>query len=512
TSSELPTKVALDVYDHSDGATISSENSTSTPLGSGATFTGTSIDATEYVTALIQIYADQDSATDGLKIQSSTDDVNWDHSHDYNYEANKGLHYEASIPGRYFRIVFVNGAVAQTKFRMQVKLLKGPAQDHIHPIEKVIDGGHPAKITRSILTGKYEQDNTYHNISAKLIPNTGEYALNSIMNLASGLGDAFGRLRTAEPLTLFDSKQIFDNQPLFWDDSETSGTGTTSTHNPDEAATTLSVSAATAGTRVRQTFQRFNYQPGKSLFVAMTARMTTPENGLNVKIGYFDDNNGLFFEMNDLNMSVVRRTNVTGTPVNVPVLQSAWNMDPMDGTGPSKITIDPTKTQILFVDMEWLGVGTARMGFFVDGIAYYCHAFHNANSLDQVYMSTPNLPIRYEITNDGTSGAASIKQICSTVISEGGQQKTGVLRHKDSGLISGLSTGTVYALIGIRLKSGYIGMNALIENISAIATSQNDKCHWELRFNPTVAGTFTYADETNSGIQVAAGASSNTVT
>ena len=74
--------------------------------------------------------------------------------------------------------------------------------------------------------------------------------------------DAFGRSRVSEPYTVFDSKQLGSNQSLFWDDQETSGSGTSSDYSEDTSSTTLTVSATTAGTRVRQTFQRFNYQPG----------------------------------------------------------------------------------------------------------------------------------------------------------------------------------------------------------------------------------------------------------
>jgi len=490
---------------------VDAGNSTIVTLAAGGVFTGEAIAIDEYISALAMIYSDVDSAVDGVEFQTSVDNVNWDHSHPYFYEANKGLHYEASLPGSYFRLKYTNGSTIQTVFRLSIKLSKGALQDHVHPIEKTIDGEHPAKIVRSVLTASDPSDQ-YHNIGTTLLPGNGQYALNTITSLASGLGDAFGRLRTAEPRTLFDSKQLYDNQPLFWDDQETSGSGTSSSHNPNTASTTISVGATTAGTRTRQTFQRFNYQPGKSLFIAMTAQMITPASGLVAQVGYFDDDNGLFFESNGTAVNVVRRTNVTGTPVDESIDSASWNIDPMDGTGASGITIDPTKVQILFIDMEWLGVGRARMGFYVGGTAYYCHEFTHANQLDKVYMSTPNLPIRYSISNDGTAAASSMQHICSTVISEGGQEHTGILRHKDSGSVAALSSGTVYALLGVRLKSGYLGANILMEAISAVATSSNDKAHWELRFNPTVASTFTYADETNSAVQIASGVKANTVT
>lgn len=325
--------------------------------------------------------------------------------------------------------------------------------------------------------------------------------------------DAFSRLRVSNPETLFDSKQIFDNQPFFWDDQEVSGSGTTSTYSKPMARSRLAVSETTAGKRVRQTYMRFNYQPGKSQLIFLTTVMSSAETtGITAGVGMFDDDNGLFFQIDGTNLRAVTRTSASGTAVDVSVDQTDFNMDTLDGNGPSGVTLDPTKTQIIVIDFEWLGVGRVRMGFVIDGLIIYCHEFLNANSLTEVYMSTPNLPLRYEIENDGTGAATSMDHICTTVISEGGTQKLGLLRHQDSGSTAGLSTGTKYAVLGIRLKSGNLGATILMETLSMIATSTNDKLHWELLLNPTVAGTFIYIDQTNSSVQIATGAVANTVT
>ena len=165
--------------------------------------------------------------------------------------------------------------------------------------------------------------------------------------------DAFGRLRTSHPETLFDSKQLFDNQPLFFDDSEVSGAGTTSVYSQDAARTRIGVANTTAGKRVRQTFQRFNYQPGKSQLVLMTGVVSDTGTGVISQMGLFDDDNGIFAEVNAGTLNFVIRSNVTGSPVDTTVAQSAFNGDRMDGTGTSGVTLDPSKTQILWFDYEW---------------------------------------------------------------------------------------------------------------------------------------------------------------
>lgn len=330
--------------------------------------------------------------------------------------------------------------------------------------------------------------------------------------LPATTGDAFGRLRSSNPVTLFDSKQIHDNAPLFWDDQEVSGTGTSSSHSAAKASTTISVGNTTAGKRVRQTFQRFNYQPGKSQLILLTGQIDTVGTGITAGMGYFDDDNGVFAKITSAGVSFNIRSSVTGSPVDTSVAQAEWNGDKLDGTGDSRFTLDPTKTQIVWFDLEWLGVGSVRCGFVINGQFILCHTFHHANTLSVVYMSTPNLPLRYEIENSGTGAATSMQHICATVISEGGQEKNGLLRHRDSGSISSLVSGTTYALVGVRLQAAKLGGSIEFENVSLLAATQNDKAHWALILNPTVAGTFTYSNFTNSIVQTATGAVTNTVT
>jgi hypothetical protein len=171
--------------------------------------------------------------------------------------------------------------------------------------------------------------------------------------------DAFGRLRVSEPFTLFDSKLLYDKQPLFWDEELVSGSAITSTFDIDSASTDILSTVNTAGNFVRQTFRRFNYQSGKSFLVFATGILTDTTVGTHTcRIGYFDDDNGLFFEYSINSLKVVIRSSTTGSAVNNKILQSAWNLDKMDGTGDSGIDIDITKTQIFVINFEWLGVGS----------------------------------------------------------------------------------------------------------------------------------------------------------
>ncbi len=328
--------------------------------------------------------------------------------------------------------------------------------------------------------------------------------------------DAFARLRTSEPFTLFDSKQLHDKQPLFWD--EEIGGAATSVHSEVNAETRMNVTTSAADYVIRQTKQRFNYQPGKSQLSFMTFH-SPQSTGMTSKVGLFDGtgannltpNNGIYFEADGAvswNISKDGATAETATMDN-------WNVDKLDGTGASGITLDLSQAQILIIDFEWLGVGRVRVGFVIDGLIYYVHYFNHANKagFDTVYMSSPNLPLRYQIETDGTT-ASHLSHICSTVISEGGVEKTGILRSVDNGKTDVVATlvDTLYPLLAIRLKAAYLDITVTPENFSAMNSDKGD-FRWALLLNPTITGTaLSYADVDNSSVQSAVGTGAQTIT
>jgi len=325
--------------------------------------------------------------------------------------------------------------------------------------------------------------------------------------------DAFSRLRTASAKTTFDTKLTHDNEPEFWEESQVSGAGTGSFYSIDRASVAIYVSNGTIGKRVRQTYARPNYQPGKSQMILMTCIMGGSGSGIIRETGQFDDENGLFFRNDGGTMKVVRKTHVTGSAVDNEVAQSSWNIDTFDGNGNSGITLDFTKTQIFVIDYQWLGVGRVRFGFDIDGVIYYCHEMLHANNLDAVYMSTPNNPLRYSVENNGTGAFADLECICSCVISEGGQEATGTdYWYSTEGThVNANVAGNVYAVLGVQLTDGHRGEDVDIHSMNML-TETNDNYEWMIYKNPTVGGTFTYNTAAYGPFDVAKGATSNTIT
>jgi hypothetical protein len=309
--------------------------------------------------------------------------------------------------------------------------------------------------------------------------------------------DAFGRARFSQPYTLFDSQNRYEKNDLF---SETTATGGTVTYTANESTVNLNVTTSSGSEVVRQTYRSFSYQPGKGLLAMNTFVMPAAQANQRIRIGYFNTENGVFLERNGTTVYIVRRTYVSGSPVDTPVAQSAWNGDKLDGTGDSGFTLDLTKAQIFWEDFEWLGVGSVRAGFVIDGQTIICHTFQNANSLTSVYMTTAILPVRYEITNTGaTASSATLKQICSTVISEGGYEKRvapNVVRMTTANTNIGVN---FVPLVSIRLASGRTGAVVVPDGYSVLPTSASSAT-FEVAMvkNPVLSGaSWGATDSTN---------------
>jgi len=303
--------------------------------------------------------------------------------------------------------------------------------------------------------------------------------------------DAFGRLRVSEPYTIFDSQNRYSADNQF--SVATTGTGTT-TFLSNEASVKMEVTSGGVGSVTRQSFRSFPYQPGKGLLVLATFVMDSSTSvNLTQNVGYFNTSNGVFFKRTGSTNSFVLRSSSTptpGTPSDIrTVNQSSWNGDKLDGTGASGITLDITKAQILWMDFEWLGVGSVRCGFIINGQYIICHTFNNANGVATVYMTTAILPVRYEIITTTSAVAASMKAICCSVISEGGYGATSI--EHVAGRVNATSGSTIttsfYPMVSIRLASTALGAVVIPSSYNFLPTTA-DNYEIALIKNATLTG------------------------
>lgn len=677
---------------------VSDSNSSSTVLGISEVFTGTAIEIdNDAAIIFVNVISDVVSAIDGLEIQQSSNGTNWDHLDNYTVPANTGKNYSINPNSKWFRVIYTNGSVGQSFFRLQTIIKNYNSKPSSHRIKDDITSDDDAELIKAVTVVETNDEQVYKNVNVQnpmptdsdsiyakdlhngtsnigtftgtidslfdnyeieIIDNsatnpktftiglqrpmtttsfgmgssTGDFSNvkllfkdmsdtirltvdnssnstkftsnvyqftpvtfiklvvefhttdpvrlngafspkdvpvvsriqalkpdgtitdidatnggnlkisveelesgisvnansqlkvtqfdssgNEILPLSQALLDSKGRLRHSNfmgtghdtPSTVFDTKQIFDNNPQFWDDVQVSGSGTTSVHSVNKASSTLGVGDTTAGIRTRQTFMWHNYQPAKIQHIIQTGTLIDNGGGSGIKIyaGELNDENGVAFFYDEGIIKTLIRSKTSGSVIDTVESQFIDWDDPMDGSGRSEKTINFTKGHVFGITYGWLGFDAVIFWVKIGGEPYVVNIMEGDNIANVPYMSTPNLPLRWSIENDSTGAASTTIHQCSTVISEGGQQDIGELRYlSTSGThIVCASENTVYALIGIRLKAANFGASIKIIDIAIATNTASGHFEWFLVFNPTVTGTFTYSDITNSSIQGAIG-------
>lgn len=324
--------------------------------------------------------------------------------------------------------------------------------------------------------------------------------------------DAFNRLRVSNPATLFDSQQIHVESHEF---TTVLTGGATKVYSANESAVLLTTGTAQGDQAVRQLDKVMPYQPGKSLLIFNTFVFNEPKAGLRQRAGYFDVNNGVYLENDGTTNYIVLRSSASGSVVERRIAQADWNVDRFDGTGqsanatdrsPTTPTLDVSKTNIMWTDIEWLGVGDVRVGFVVDGAPMVAHVFHNDNRNTAVYMQTACLPLRFEITNVTAQATSStMKQICCSVVSEGGYNLRGPIAGCGRGFTLSeaqvLGTaGKEYPVIAIRLREGR-KYSVVIPNSFTIFAPGNKSVSYRIWIGATVTGGTWQVRPTDSAVE-----------
>jgi len=314
--------------------------------------------------------------------------------------------------------------------------------------------------------------------------------------------DAFGRARVSTPLTLFDAFVRYDDNGDFWMSTTTGGS---TALGSDAASVDLTVDTTSGASAVRESRRVFAYQPGKSLQIFNTFTFAQGQTNLRQRAGYFSTDDGIFLEQDDDVLYFVRRKGGVDTRV----AQSDWNIDKVDGTGQSKLILDITKSQIMWMDIEWLGVGTVRCGFVYNGVFVHCHSFHHANSVTEAYMTTACLPVRFEIENTGITTGATLKTICSSVISEGGYTLSGS-QYSIGHTITGTgavgrtltNAATYYPVLAVRLKDTRKDAIVLPKDITLVpnSTGNDSVINWRVYKGADVTGGTWTSAGTNSSV------------
>lgn len=305
--------------------------------------------------------------------------------------------------------------------------------------------------------------------------------------------DAFSRLRVSNPLILHNSQFTYDLAPIIMEQI-TSGSGATITYDSTNRYGLMTFSSTpTGGKSYMQSYEYLPYQPGRSQLIFLTFNMLAGVANVLKFAGYSDGVNGVEFQLSGTTKQFVLYSG-TGSG-NLTVTQSSWNLDKLDGTGASGITLDISKVQILVIDIQALYAGRVRIGFDIHGTIIYAHEFLHANNIAPPYIQSANLPVRCGMTCTATV-STTMYFLCSAVISEGGSEDINVYGYtfqQDSGVVS-VGTGGTH-MLSLRPRTTFNG----ITNRSRVAFIDveifnvgNQPIQWQLCVGQAITGTTTF--------------------
>lgn len=294
----------------------------------------------------------------------------------------------------------------------------------------------------------------------------------------------------------------FGTETDVWDQQVS--TGGTATHNALQSGVDLTVTNTIGSEVIRQTRNVVRYIPGRTASISFAVRFNEPVSGIRRRIGLFNGSNGFYFEDGGDGDYYCVIINSEG-PTTRRIPRADWNGDKLDGNGPSGITADPTKQQLVVFEYEWYGSGSIKFGWVIDGELRIIHTEYNANKINTPWCSTPFLPIRCEITNTtgGQSGSNTLYQGSNSVSIDGSSiQKLGIAQSIQSP-ITGTTLddpNTYYPVLSIRLKPSALQGIAL-PTYFQLATTDNTNVFYKLVRNATLNGTWVDMPDTNSFTQ-----------
>jgi hypothetical protein len=299
--------------------------------------------------------------------------------------------------------------------------------------------------------------------------------------------DAFFRLQTSSPVQLGSFDHRIGKEVDYWD--EVLVTGATSTHNANTSSINMVTTTTNGSSAIRQTFRQFEYRRGNAQYIYFSCVLGAPVNNNRRRVGYFDDLNGVFFQVSSSGFAVVRRSSTSGSPVDEVISQADFNQDKLDGTGSSGITLDITKQNLYVIDFSWFGTNIIRFSVVINGKLIPFHIINSANTLSVPWSQTGQLPMRLENTNTGTApSSATLSGTCFGVFSSGSTTGESRVSSLSSGLTALNVNTTESVLAGIRLRPDRRNISAQAIEYDFVPATGNSFFYYRVLLRPTLTG------------------------
>lgn len=299
--------------------------------------------------------------------------------------------------------------------------------------------------------------------------------------------DFSSNLKAVSPIKKFEARFDLSAQTLLFE-QQVATAGTITGPTAQEALVVLNTTTASGSSAILASIRQFRYESGYTHRVEMSVAPKTTDINCTKRWGYLAGFNGLFFQLTDGTLSVGRRTGTSGVAVDTLVAQSSWNIDKLDGTGSSGITLNMNNFNVWFIEFGWHGASLVRFGVVVNGVNKYCHELTLSNANTTTYMKSASLPIRFEMTNTGVTSLAQSMSIASTVFLVYGPTTTTPFSFSTSNGITtrAIVTATFLPVLAIRPKATFgVNTNRSVTTPTDVSIFSTGTAYWEARLNPT---------------------------
>lgn len=457
---------------------ISPENSTTTNLSAGATFTGTGLDVRYYRSMSVAICSDVDSADNGLVLEFSTDGSTWSrYSNTYKIKGGQARFICVQIAAVYARAKYTNGSSTQSEMQMQTSFYENrESQDILYPSEE--------SNFNSVLT-MHKIFGTNKNISP---------VANSMGMPMVEIGrptDSFGCIPVSTKSIRNTSSFLYNiNSDIY--DTSVVGSGTASSV---DGMAELETGTTTGSSVLIDTKDFIRFTPGKGLMLSVSPVFGTPYADNEQWVGLGTDDNGFYIGYLGTTFCIWHRNNTTNSYIN----QSVWNEDKLDGEGMSGILMDPQKGNVFYIQAQWL-FGNIR--FFIENPStthmVLFHTLQYANSNVIPNLTEPAYKSRITVSNGPTTNNTKLKCSSATIFTSGEiNYKIGILNC--SSIVKTIERNQWKHMLSIRNKSNYLSKtNNIPIIISAISLSADNNSPTEVQLRKSVTLNATDPDSSDS--------------
>jgi len=219
----------------------------------------------------------------------------------------------------------------------------------------------------------------------------------------------------------------------------------------EESMAVLKTGTDTGSTAKMESKIVVRYNPGQGGVCKFTALFTEGAAGTQQEVGLGDNTDGLFVGFNGVEFIINRRQGGSNNFVN----QSSFNMDTLDGDGPSGMILDTSKMNVFKIQFQWLGAGNLFFNIEdpVTGRFIMFHTIRYANNFIRPSLDNPTFPLRVFVDN-----GATVLDIVTKVGSMGGFTE-GIVRDDGpinfSAVLGTAVSTTIIPVLSIRNKTTY---------------------------------------------------------